>query len=93
MKARSCNFDHLIPNFYIVKLGFRQGNTHFSFLFFLFFLLKKIDYGCTHNLFLSQEKQQQNDHNFHVKMVIYTVVKIRDWLLGCVNVMQSFLLK
>ena len=74
MKTRSCNFDHLIPNFYIVKLGFRQGNTPF----FSFFFCSKIDYGCTHNLFLSQEKQQQNDHNFHVKIVIYTVVQIQD---------------
>ena len=23
------NFEHLIPNVYIVKLGFRQGNTFF----------------------------------------------------------------
>ena len=67
MKTRSCNFDHLIPNFYIVKLGFRQGNTPFS------------SFLCAKNkLFLSQEKQQQNDHNFHVKIVIYTVVKIQD---------------
>ena len=82
-------FDHHIPNFYIVKLGFRQGNTPFS----SFFFCSKIDYGGTHNIFLSQEKQQTNDHNFHVKIVIYTVVKIQDYLLGCVNVMQSFLLK
>ena len=59
----------------IVKLGFRQGNTPFSSFFY--FLLK-IDYGCTHNLFLSQEKQQQNDYNFHIKIVIYTVVKNLD---------------
>ena len=77
MKTRSCNFDHLIPNFYIVKRGFRQGNTPFSSLFFC----SKIDYGCTHNLFLSQDQQQQqqqNDHNFHVKIVIYTALKIQD---------------
>ena len=73
MKTRSCNFDHLIRNFYKVKLGFRQGNTPISSFF-----CSKIDYGCTHNLFLSKEKQQQNDHNFHVKIVIYTVVKIQD---------------
>ena len=35
MKTRSYNFDHLIPNFYIVKLGFGQGNTPVS-SFFLF---------------------------------------------------------
>ena len=29
-------------------------------------------------IFFSQENQQQNDHNFHVKIVIYTVVKNQD---------------
>ena len=75
MKTRSCNFDHLIPTELLYsKTGVSDKEIH---PFPLFFPLK-IDYGCTHNLFLSQEKQQQNDHNFHVKIVIYTVVKIQD---------------
>ena len=28
--------------------------------------------------FWAKKKQQQNDHNFHVKIVIYTVIKIQD---------------
>ena len=74
MNICSCNFDHLIPNFYIVKLGSDKEIHPFP----LFYFLLKIDYGCTHNLFLSQEKQQQNDYNFHIKIVIYTVVKNLD---------------
>ena len=76
METRSLNFDHLIPNFYIVKplfVFFSDKEIHPFPLF-----CSKIDYGCTHNLFSSQEKQLLNDHNFHVKIVIYTVVKIQD---------------
>ena len=81
MKTRSCNFDHLIPKFYVVTVV-----CFFLLLFFSdkeihpfpLFCCSKIDYGCTHNLFLSQEKQQQNDLNFQVKIFIYTVVKSQD---------------
>ena len=84
MKTRSCNFDHLITNFYIVKLGFRQGNTPFS----SFFLLKNRLWVYPQFIFELRKTttKQQNDHNFRVKIVIYTVVKIQDYLLGCVNV-------
>ena len=58
IKTRSCNFDHLIPNFYIVKVGLRQGNT-----FFFFFWLKN-----THILVSSKTttKLSQFSHeNYH----------------------------
>ena len=73
MKTRSCNFDNYTELSYS-KTGFQTR----KYTFFASFFLLKIDYGCAHILFLSQEKQQQNDHNFHVKIVIYTVVKIQD---------------
>ena len=76
MKTRSYNFDHLIYQTFIKKdLGSDRGIHSFTLF------SSKIDCGCTHNLFLSQKKtkqQQQNYHNFQMKIVFFSVVKIQD---------------
>ena len=59
MKTGSCNFDHLIPNFYIVKLFIFSDKAIHPFPLFL--LKNRL---WVYPQFLSQEKQQQNEHNF-----------------------------
>ena len=62
---------------FILKKGHQPGVYVPLRALFLVLFCSKVDYGCTHNLFLSQVKQQQNNHNFHVKIVIYKVLKIQ----------------
>ena len=80
MKTRLCNFYHLIYQ----NWGSDRGIHSFSLF------CSKIDCGYTHNLFLSQKTNKETKlSQFNVKIVIFTVVKIQDLLLGRVNVMQS----